>query len=239
MNDKQKKESINFLKKDEIYNLSIIGFITESEIEEITNVKDSFLVKGRDGDKWIYFSAKNENDFIELTKNLTNHDKCFGALDDWMIPILIKDKKVDWLINAYQFHFPDNKEIPENKIKTRKLKKEDSEYIISQSNYKEILSVEYLNERIEKSASAGICDDGKLVAWALTHDDGSLGTMHVLEGHRRKGFAKEITFALIRQCREISKIPFLQCETKNTPAQKLVEGLGFVKDRNVSWLKLK
>ena len=47
--------------------------------------------------------------------------------------------------------------------------------------YKDMLSVGYLNERIEKSVSAGIYNDGKLVAWALTHDDGSLGSMHVLK----------------------------------------------------------
>ena len=235
----QKQEAIRILKSNEIYNLSITGFIKENTIEKIVQIQDSLLARGNDRDKWIYFSSQNENDFSELIKCLTNDDKFFGALDDWMIPFLINDREVEWLINAYQFHFPENNKIPENIIETRKLTKEDSEYIISQSNYKEILSVEYLNERMDKSVSAGIYDDGKLVAWALTHDDGSLGTMHVLEEYRRRGFAKEITISLIRQCREINKIPFLQCEIKNIPAQKLVKNLGFVKDRNVSWLKIK
>lgn len=239
MTDKQKKETINSLKRNEIYNLSVIGFINENPVEKFVQKGDSFFVKGGDGDGWVYFVGSDETEFISLINNLTSEDKYFGALDDWMIPIITKKREFDWLINAYQFHFPGDKLISENKIKTRKLTPKDSEFIVSQSIYKEMLSVEYLNERIIKSVSAGIYEDGTLVAWALTHDDGSLGSMHVLEDYRGKGYAKEISISLIKQCRKINKTPFLQCETKNIPAQNLVKKLGFVNDRNVSWLKLK
>lgn len=239
MTDKQKNEAINSLKKNEIYNLSVIGFINENPVEKFVQKGNSFFVKGGDGDGWIYFTGNNETEFNSLIKSLTAEDKYFGALDDWMIPIILKNREVEWLINAYQFHFPGDKLIPENKIRTGKLTSKDSDFIASQSVYKEMLSVKYLNERINKSVSAGIYDNGKLVAWALTHDDGSIGSMHVLEEYRGKGYAKEISISLVRQCRKINKIPFLQCETKNLPAQNLVEKLGFVKDRNVSWLKLK
>ena len=239
MTKKQKREVILTLKNNEIYNLSLIGFINENPIGKFVQNENSFFVKGKDGDGWVYFAGGDETEFISSINNLTAEDKYFGALDDWMIPIIIKNREVDWLINAYQFHFPGDKLIPENKIRTRKLTTKDSEFIVSQSVYKKMLSIKYLNERINKSVSAGIYEDKKLVAWALTHDDSSLGSMHVMENYRGKGYAKEVSISLIKQCREINKIPFLQCETKNIPAQNLVEKLGFVKDRNVTWLKLK
>ena len=197
------------------------------------------MVQGIKEEYWIYFYSNSENEFKSLIKSINAGDKYFGALDDWQVSVLRENKKVDWVINAYQYHFPNEKTIQKNKTKTHRLTTKDSEYIISQSLYKDILTIEYLNERIEKSVSAGICAEGKLVAWALTHDDASLGSLHVLEEFRRKGYAKEITISLIRQCREIGKIPFLQCEKKNIPAQRLVETIGFVRDRNVNWLKLK
>jgi 8-oxo-dGTP diphosphatase len=227
------------LRSNAIYNLSIIGYIQENKLKRLLTIGDSVLAQGSEGEKWIYLYSKDENELAALIENLNDDDRYFGAIDNWQIPVITKKREIDWLINAYQYHYPDDKEIPENKIKTYRLTPKDSEYIISQSIYKEMLTLGYLNERIERSVSAGIYYDGILVAWALTHDDGSLGSMHVLEDYRRKGYAREITNSLLRQCRTIDKIPFLQCEDKNVPAQTLVERMGFVKDRNVSWLKLK
>ena len=239
MTKKEKDKALELLGKNEIYNLSIIGYIKENPLKRLLINENSIMVQGNKEERWIYFYSNNENEFKNLITNINAEDKYFGALDNRQISILTENKKIDWEINAYQYHFPDEKTISENKIETFRLTKKESEYIISQSLYKEMLTVEYLNERIEKSVSAGIYENGKLIAWALTHDDGSLGSLHVLEEFRGKGYAKEITISLIRQCREIKKIPFIQCEKKNIPAQKLVEKIGFIRDRNVTWLKLK
>ena len=37
--------------------------------------------------------------------------------------------------------------------------------------------------------SAGIRDSGKLVAWLMTQDDGSIGVLHVLDDYRGSGYA--------------------------------------------------
>jgi 8-oxo-dGTP diphosphatase len=235
----EKNSATKKLRNNGIYNLSIIGYIKENELKRLLTIGDSILVQGSEGDKWIYLYSKDENELFKLIENLNADDKHFGAIDDWQIPIITKKGNIDWLINAYQYHLPDEEELPENKVETYRLTTGDSPYIVAQSIYKDMLSIEYLNERIERSVSAGIYEDGKLVAWALTHDDSSLGTMHVLKDYRRKGYAREITISLVKKCRVIGKIPFLQCEDKNEAAQRLVESLGFVKDRNVSWLKLK
>ena len=235
----EKDKALDLLERNEIYNLSIIGYIKENLLKRLSVIENSVMVQGAKEEHWIYFYSNNKNEFRKLISSLNAEDRYFGALEDWQIPILTENKGIHWLINAYQYHYPIDKKVPENKIETRRLTTDDSEYIISQSLYKDMLTMGYVNGRIQKSVSAGINQNGKLVAWALTHDDGSLGSMHVLEDFRKKGLAKEITISLLKQCREINKIPFLQCEVKNIPAQKLVEKIGFIKDRNVSWLKLK
>jgi 8-oxo-dGTP diphosphatase len=234
-----KNTVIKKLRSEGTYNLSIIGYIQENDLIKLLTIGNSILAQGSGGEKWIYLYSKNEDDLFKLIENLNADDKYFGAIDDWQIPVLTKTREIDWLINAYQYHLPDEKELPENKVETYRITTRDSPYIVTQSIYKEMLSTDYINERIERSVSAGIYENGRLVAWALTHDDSSLGSMHVLKDYRRKGYAREITISLVNQCRAIGKIPFLQCEDKNVAAQRLVESLGFVKDRNVSWLKLK
>lgn len=234
-----KQEAVNTLRRREIYNLSVIGFINENEIGKIFRAGNSILAQGEEDERWIYSYAENDGEFTSLLNQLGEQDKYFGALDEAQVKVLHERGEVDWMLNAYQFHFPIEAGLPDNKIETRPLTENDSEYMLSQSNYKSMLTVKYLNERIRKSISAGIEINGQLVAWGLTHDDGSLGTMHVLEDYRKKGYAREVSYSLIRKCREAGKIPFLQCEKKNIPAQNLVESIGYVKDRNVSWLKLK
>jgi 8-oxo-dGTP diphosphatase len=235
---KDKNTATNKLRSDRIYNLSILGYIQENDLNRLLTIGNSIMAQGSGGEKWIYLCSKDADELFKLIEKLDADDKYFGAIDDWQIPVLTKKREIDWLINAYQYHLPDEEELPENKMEIHKLTAEDSQYIVTQSIYKDMLTIEYINERIERSVSAGIYEEGKLVAWALTHDDSSLGSMHVLNDYRGKGYAREITISLVKQCRAIGKIPFLQCEDKNVAAQRLVESLGFVKDRNVSWLKL-
>ena len=78
----------------------------------------------------------------------------------------------------------------------------------------------------------------KLVAWGLTHDDGALGSLHVLDEYRKKGYGKEILISLIHQNRKLGKTSFAQIEEKNVKAINLAVRLGFLKDRRVSWIKL-
>lgn len=115
----------------------------------------------------------------------------------------------------------------------------DGDYIFSHSDYKAFTSTEYIKERIQKGISAGIVKNGKLVAWGLTHDDNSLGFLHVLHDYRRNGYGTDITNFLIKQKRTMKKPVFLNVEPHNMGSRDLVEKMGFVLDREISWIKLK
>ncbi|MGA8265363.1 MAG: hypothetical protein WB779_13050, partial [Ignavibacteriaceae bacterium] len=149
MKEKEKQEAVRFLKKNEIYNLSIIGFIKENSLQRLIRKGNSYLAQGSEAERWIYFSSEDEREFTDLLQNLNAEDKYFGAVDKWQLAHLTKGKEVDWLINAFQYHYPVDKEIPGNKYKVQKLTQKDSEYIFSQSLYKDVLTVEYLSKRIE------------------------------------------------------------------------------------------
>jgi len=89
----------------------------------------------------------------------------------------------------------------------------------------------YVRSRIEDGLSAAIYVDGEPVAWYLTHletdDVVMLGFLHVLEAHRRKGYAKSLSCAMIRQALAKGKTPACHVYTDNAPSIRLMESLGF------------
>jgi 8-oxo-dGTP diphosphatase len=225
------------LKKDFISNISTIGFIENNPVTEVIEINNSYLIKGTSDVEWTYIVCNNENDLRALLEKSPNNTY-FASVEDWMIPVITEKRKAEWILSTMRYYLPDNVEVPENKKEVIPLTTDHIGFIISQSNYKQFLSPAYVEERISKSISAAIMKKGKLVAWGLTHDDGALGSLHVLDEYRKKGYGKEILISLIHQNRKLGKISFAQIEEKNTTATNLIKQLGFVKDRRVSWVKL-
>jgi 8-oxo-dGTP diphosphatase len=186
---------------------------------------------------WTYIVCNNENDLRGLLEKSADNIY-FASVEDWMIPVITEKGKAEWILTTMRYYLPDHVEVQENKKEVVPLTTDHIGFIISQSNYKQFLSPAYVEERIFKSISAAIMKKDKLVAWGLTHDDGALGSLHVLDEFRKRGYGKEILISLIHQNRKRDKISFAQIEEKNTKATNLVEQLGFVKDRRVSWIKL-
>lgn len=230
---------IRELEKDYINNISIIEFVSDNPVVAIYQTGSSFLVKGISDQVWIYISSSIELELKALLKNIEANELHFASIEDWLIPIITEGREIDWQMSAVRYYLPADIKIPQNQIPISPLSSDDAEFIIANSNYKEFLTIDYIIDRISKSFSAGIYENGKLAAWGLTHDDGALGSLHVVDEHRRKGYATEITISLIRQCREKGKIPYAQIVEENLPAINMVNNLGFVKDRRVTWLKLK
>lgn len=225
------------LKKDEITNISTIGFIENNPIIEIVEINNSYLIKGISDVEWNYVVCNNESDLSALLEK-SSSNIYFASVEDWMIPIITEKRNAEWILSTMRYFLPEDVEVPENKIEVIPLISDHIGFIISQSNYKRFLTPAYVEERISKSISAAIMKKDKLVAWGLTHDDGALGSLHVLDEYRKKGYGKEILISLIHQNRKLGKISFAQIEEKNLKAANLIEQLGFIKDKRVSWVKL-
>ena len=225
------------LQKDFLSNSSIIGFIENNPITEVIGINDSYLIKGTSDVEWTYIVCSNENDLKVLLER-SSGSTYFASVEDWMIPIITEKRNAEWVLSTMRYYLPDDVEVPENKKEVVPLTTDHIGFIISQSNYKQFLTPAYVEERISKSISAAMMKKDKLVAWGLTHDDGALGSLHVMDEYRKKGFGKEILLSLIHQNRKLGKISFAQIEEKNTKATNLIEQLGFIKDRKVSWVKL-
>ncbi len=93
----------------------------------------------------------------------------------------------------------------------------------------------YIKWRIRTGPTCAIRRRGRLVAWALTHGDGSMGFLHVLEEWRGRGMAKSVGTALARRVMERGWMPFLFIERKNRPSLKLTAQMGLEPVGRYTW----
>ncbi len=235
----KKDELLNILKKDPIKNMSVIGFVENNPIQEVYSKNNSYLIIGESDHLWNYLVSSSLNELELLLSDTELKSKYFANIEDWMVPIIASENEIDWKLQTRRYYFPKELEVKKPKYDIDSLREKDIDTILKHSNYSEYLSYDLLLKRIKEGISACVREDGKAVAWGATHDDKSLGFLHVIEGYRNKGYAKDIGRDLINKKKELNELPYLNIECENQKSIKLSEGLGFKYDRNISWIKLK
>ena len=97
----------------------------------------------------------------------------------------------------------------------------------------------YVRRRIEGGPTAAIYEGGEPIAWALTHTItdrvGVIGIVHVLEGYRRKGLARSVVAAVVRELQGLGKRPTLHAYVDNVASLSLFPTLGFHKVKRQVW----
>jgi len=97
----------------------------------------------------------------------------------------------------------------------------------------------YVRRRIEGGPTAAIYEGGEPIAWALTHTItdrvGVIGIVHVLEGNRRKGLARSVVAAVVRELQGLGKRPTLHAYVDNVASLSLFPTLGFHKVKRQVW----
>jgi len=97
----------------------------------------------------------------------------------------------------------------------------------------------YVRSRIEAGHAYGVYEEGKPVAWALTHFEtervSMMGFLHVVEAYRGKGYAKSVGSALIKDILARGKIPALHVYVDNVASLQLTPALGFHKVKRQVW----
>lgn len=233
-----KEAILSFLQKDKIKNINMINFIKNYPIHYVERFKESILVKGKSDEDWVYLSSSSEEELKTLLERC-EEDEFFVVTDDWMLPLILENREMDWKLSCMKLVFPQDREIPQSKYKIKKLKVEDAEYILRNSKYREYTSIEYITYRIENGVALGIYEGDHLIAWLMTHDDGAMGFLNVLPEHRKKGYGHDLTISMIKDLRSLKEISFVHIEEDNYKSMNLALKTGFVKAGKVHWLKTK
>jgi ribosomal protein S18 acetylase RimI-like enzyme len=89
--------------------------------------------------------------------------------------------------------------------------------------------------RIRSGPGYCIRRKGAPVAWGLTHDDGSMGFLHVVEKYRRQGMARTLTAVLAARLLRLGVQPFMYIVRDNTASLRLTASMGFSRAGRFSW----
>jgi 8-oxo-dGTP diphosphatase len=95
--------------------------------------------------------------------------------------------------------------------------------------------VDYVRARIRAWPSCAVRVSGRLAGWGLTHDDGSMGFLRVLEECRGRGLARAITATLVRRLLDLGVRPHLYIMQDNEASIRLTESCGFRRVEGYTW----
>ena len=230
--------ALRILAKDRINNIGMINFIQNYGVLSVDIIGNSALVKGISDRRWVYISCRDHNDLSGMKNKLGKDDTSFAVIDEWMIPDLTEGRKILWDLITEQYYLPDDVQIPSCEYKTITLSAKDTDTVYSSSDYKEYISPEYVTDRIKRGVSAGIYEEGKLVSWGITQDDGAIGFLHTIDIYRRKGYARSITLSIIEALRKQRKLPFAYVKPGNQMSADLLLKLGFKKNKTIHWFEI-
>lgn len=230
-------ELLKELKKEYLKNINMVNFLRNYGINRLERYGKSILIRGESDKQWIYFSSSSESEFTYLLSLLEPDDKYFAALEDWMVDIILQNRKAIWKLSCMRLFFPRELQVREPKHLLKPLTLRDVDYIYENSSTKKYIDYDYIRERVKNGISLGLFDRGGLIAWVLTHDDGAIGFLNVLPEYRRMGYGSDVTAGIIKTLREKNRIPFVHVEEDNIKSMNLALKLGFVKDRMVHWMR--
>lgn len=234
----QLTKTLDFIKENIKTNLSLLSFIEENPIYSAERAGNSVLIRGISDYAWTYIESNDEEELRGLLKKLTPEDNYFAAISDWIVPHLINKRETLWDIRTHQYYLPKNVVLPDSpSYEILPLLPSDAEYIHNYTPYKVALLPGYLKDRILKGYSASIRQGDQLIAWILTHDDGAIGCLHVLDEFRRKHYGLAVCSRLCNKLRAAGKKPFCYLGTSQT--ESFFTKMGFEKTIPVNWLCIK
>jgi 8-oxo-dGTP diphosphatase len=231
--------ALRILERDRPNNISIINFIKNKTIFSVDLIGNSVLVRGESDRKWVYISCKDEDELSIIKSKLSSEDDNFASIDDWMFAILTEGKELIWDLSMIQFYLPDDVQISSPEYKTVPLTDSNAQIVYDNSEYKEYISINYVTDCIQKGISVGISENGKLVSWSITQDDGAIGFLHTVDDYKRKGYGYNVTLSMIEQVRNIGGLPFANVLPTNKRSIDLLLKLGFKESKSIHWFQIK
>lgn len=96
--------------------------------------------------------------------------------------------------------------------------------------------LDYVRVCLESGPACGVREGDRLVCFALTHLDGSMGILHTEPSERRRGLGRHVIVALGRQLQARGGLLYGYVAVGNTASQRLVESLGLRPVQRGAWL---
>jgi len=243
------------LERDLYKNINMLYFMEDNLVHDLRRVGNSVILRGESDRKWTFISCSDGSDWGLILAELNDQDRCFAVIEDWIFSRITENRNCAWSLSTLRLVLPAGSEMCMDRYGNpeaagwreetgpvpayvRPLSEADIPVILENSEYRDYISADYIGMRIESGPSLGIVIEGFPVGWVLTHDDGAIGFMHIMQKFRKQGYAKRLMLHMIQLIRRCGRIPFVHIEETNTASMALAAKLGFQRDRLVHWFEI-
>lgn len=200
--------------------------------------EDGEVYVGESDRPWVYLNCSSIAGLQKLVDALPVIYVNFALVEDWMVEWITRDYKRTREMICKRLYLPDNVKLPPLDVDVCKLEIEDALEIQKDHAYNDYTDIKYVKNQIKNGYGAGVKVGGKLVAWAITHDDGAIGFLFVQPEYRNKGYGEAVTVWIADRLRKDGYAVYVHIESDNYKSMTLAKKMGFEEDRNVRWFTL-
>jgi hypothetical protein len=210
--------------------------INTSNYEWVKVYKGNVILKK----EYYFFVYWNESiPYEELKAAIGEEAKIFYIVDTNIKDYYQKHHQFEWVAECSHYHLDTLGKLDQVTIEFDELKAEEVDYIFDQFPGIYDYGREYVKVQTKVGVTSALRENGKLVAWAFCHDDGSLGGLYVIEERRNSGYAKQISANLINKVFNRHGGVYVDIVKGNIKSENLSKGLGFEYVRDNHWFEVK
>ncbi len=227
--------AIEILSNEGVKFKNAMHLINTSSYEWVKVYKRNVIIKIEE----FFFVYWNENiPFAELYMQIGEKAKVFFIVDDNVKEYFESKYKFAWIASCDHYHLDDISKLDELRMEFSDYTVDDVDYIFD--NYPELYDYDrdYVKLQVQVGVSTAIKEDGKLIACAFCHDDGSLGGLFVIDEKRNQGYAKQISSKIIREVIDKRDGVYVDIKKDNLKSKNLSEGIGFKRVRSTNWFEV-
>jgi ribosomal protein S18 acetylase RimI-like enzyme len=215
-------------------NMALFNLAEEYELMEIAEEDDMVMCRFRSDEAWCHFSHSTTTGFLERTLNKTREDAFIVLSNTEVFTWLKGHSGLAWHITCIRLFMDHSVSVKLSPL-VGELSPGDLPLVYENSDYQQFLCMDYLYKRLILGGGYCVRINHHPVAWVMTHDDGSVGMLHVLNAHRGKGYARALVMAMASKVQKKGREVFAHIVPDNRPSLKLFTSLGFTPCCEVSW----
>lgn len=235
-----REEAVALLARDTIRHFSMSVLLKDALEPECHQAGNSLLVRTPDDHRTFAFLVNGDAmDALPLFDLLDGTETLFYVQGDVAANRICERVPIGRNSDCMQFYLPQDVPITEDEEGIVDLSSDHAEYIHSHYSYRDVTTVAYLRDRIEKAPAIGMMIEGVLAGFVMTHEEMTMGVMHVLPEYRRLGLGKKLNAALVRRMRALGLPCIVEIVHDNSASLALAKSTGYIPIQKVHWMHRK
>lgn len=219
------------------HNIALLCLSEEYPLLEVMQGGAMLMCRFKSDEEWCHFSHNASTAFIDSFFRQYTKGQYVVFSDPEVFNYVRQQYKIAWSISCMRL-FLDNRIALKMPPGLQPIRQVHLQKVNDYSKYQQFLSKDYLLKRLEYGGGFCIEQDGLQVAWVMTHDDGSIGMLQVVDGYRGRGYARMLVNAMAIKVRQKGRPVFAHIEQGNAPSLNLFESLGFEVKGQVTWARI-